>query len=113
MGQRQFKITCLAITDKFGNMHRNQEISYDAKGRTVVTDTILTEDLLEDYQIDDYIEGGYIAEVEAESKTDDAQQPDRDDLVKEYMELSGKSKVSGTWGVKKLKEEIAKLKESD
>lgn len=106
---KKYRVVCLAITDRLGNMHRNQEITYEG-AKAVVKDTILDESDFDPEQIKSYLAGGHIEEhkVKSSQKVSEGD----DDLTKlkeQYLELSGKERVPGTWGAAKLKEKIAEL----
>lgn len=114
MGQK-YRVVCLAITDKFGNMHRNQNITRDSGGNIHVEDVILDADMFELSQIHNYLEGGHIEPYNVEDQSSDTIDEITDDLQslkEEYLELSGKTSVPGTWGIKKLTSEIEELRDN-
>lgn len=113
MAKKEYKLACIAITDKRGDIHYKEKISYDENGKVVVEPVILSEDLLTPEIIEDYLESGHIVEHVAEEKAQPSNGTDRDQLAEEYKELSGKKRIPGTWGVAKLKEEIENLKNAD
>lgn len=118
MGQK-YRVVCLAITDKFGNMHRNQNVTRDAQGKIHVEDVILDAEIFEPLQLKNYLQGGHVEpyfEPEKEENSEEVvqasdQKSERETLKQKYIKLSGKNKVPGTWGAKKLAEEIELLKE--
>lgn len=104
---KKYRVVCLAITDRLGNMHRNQEVTYEG-AKAIVKDTILDESDFDPQQIKSYLNGGHIEEYK-KAKEPGSKDEDLSSLKKQYLDLSGKEKVPGTWGVAKLKEKIAEL----
>lgn len=60
---KKYKVNCLAITDRLGNMHRNQNVTYEG-GKAIVEDVILDESDFDPDQIKNYLESGHIVEHE-------------------------------------------------
>lgn len=65
---KKYQVVCLAITDKFGNMHRNQEITYDENRKPQIKDVILSEDLFDPAQLKSYLDQGAVKLVEPKKK---------------------------------------------
>ena len=106
---KKYRVVCLAITDRLGNMHRNQEVTYEG-AKAVVKDTILDESDFDPEQIKHYLAGGHIEEHKVKSSQKASENnDDLTNLKEEYLKLSGKERVPGTWGAAKLKEKIAEL----
>lgn len=68
---KKYQVVCLAITDKFGNMHRNQEITYDKNRNPQIKDVILSEELFDPAQLKNYLGQGAVKLVEPKKKVNE------------------------------------------
>ena len=68
---KKYQVVCLAITDKFGNMHRNQEITYDKNRKPQIKDVILSEELFDPSQLKNYLDQGAVKLVETKKKVNE------------------------------------------
>ena len=64
---KKYKVNCLAITDKHGDMHKNQKVIYSGS-KVIVEDVILDESHFDPEQIKSYLLSGHLVEHEVKKQ---------------------------------------------
>ena len=74
---KKYKVNCLAITDKHGDMHKNQKITYSG-ANTIVEDVILDESHFDPEQIKSYLLSGHLVELKKQEPVKKPGRPKKD-----------------------------------
>lgn len=114
MGNK-YVVNCLAITDKHGNVHYDEKITFNDDGTATSEPVVLDIDMFDQAQLDRYLKSGHLVPFEAEDDSERVTPVDKKvaELTIRYLKLTGKDKVPGTWGLKKLEEEVKVLEDKD
>lgn len=113
--KKKYIVNCLAITDKHGNLHRDEKVTYDEDGNATVEPVILDADQFEPGQLDHYLKDGHLRPFESEKSSKEVTAKDKKvaDLTVKYFKLSGSKSVPEGWDLKKLQDEVKKLEDKN
>lgn len=113
--EKKYVVNCIAITDKHGNVHYDEKITYQDDGKAITEPVVLGIDMFDQAQLDHYLKSGHLVPFEREKQVKEVTEADKKtaELTVKYLKLTGKKSVPQTWNLKRLQEEVQKLAQTD